>query len=678
MGDAHGPVSGVSKYSKRQPRYTPVRGRRGEFATVERRRREYLGDARPRPVAPLRGTRPKVAASDRLARAAATAVIASTSLTLCFGLILTLGAPQPPPYLATHPNSAKARQVARNSHAVANRAPATSVVTVLAPLVVAIENQPLHERARVATAQRARIASSVVAGSRARASTSIVPGAVNALAGSQARAHPIVASAFHERAPKLTARNGGFAIEAQPWRLTADGTWVADVVTSYADDAGVPQPHLRAEVTFDTSNGEAVALDPWINQSPAAQITTSAPQSVTVTATSIDPANGAATLTLPAPPTDAASFASVARAIGPHLAVVGWTPLASSAGIAQYKVYRHAQDAAGDELIAVVSPGGHSWRDTHVQPNASYDYSVVAEKADQSLTARAQSITTPDVMPDTELATIAGKGMFLFFSPDTSDRHSYARVSPDAVIAQAGKAGVTEIELRLSRGTFFEAADPNARAWLDRFIDTASAAGIRLVAWSVPQRNSAEDVAESIMMARYRTPAGNGFAGLALDLEPGVNYMGYGAVASERIADYVEMAREAVGPNYLLIATVISPSLTRFTNDNYPYSRIARYASALQPMEYWHHFRSSHQYAQADVSAGCAQAVALTKSLAGRAVPINVAGQSTDLGSTGSPAPDELSWCLGGAKSAGAIGEMFFDWQGTTADQWAAIEAYRW
>jgi hypothetical protein len=118
--------------------------------------------------------------------------------------------------------------------------------------------------------------------------------------------------------------------------------------------------------------------------------------------------------------------------------------------------------------------------------------------------------------------------------------------------------------------------------------------------------------------------------------------------------------------------------MTHWTNDDYPYSRIARYASVMQPMEYWHHFRRSHDYGQTDVAGNCADAVAMTKQLAGRDLPVNVAGQSTDLGRTGKPSSSELHWCLGGAKSAGAIGEMFFDYQGTTPDQWAAIEAYRW
>ena len=474
------------------------------------------------------------------------------------------------------------------------------------------------------------------------------------------------------------AGTNAFSIEAQPWRLTADGTWATEVVAVFTDSAGERQPSLRAAVDFQTSSGEPVVLDPWIHQAPAALITAPGGAGVTVTATATTPVSGSATLDLPPPPSDVDGFATVARVVGPHLIAVGWTPLAPSAGVRQYTVYRHASDGSAQTLVSVVSPIGHAWRDTHVSPDTSYQYSVVAQLPSATASARTETIRTPEAMSVATIDAISGKGMFLFFSPDTNDLNSYEQFDPDAVIAQAQRAGVSEIELRLSRGTFFEAASPQAHQWLDTLIDTAAAANITLVAWSVPRRNSAEDVAQSIAMATYRTPAGNGFAGLALDLEPGTQYMGYGEAARERMADYMEMTRQAVGADYLLVATVISPRITHWTNADYPYSRIARYASALQPMEYWHHYRGGHDYAQTDVSGHCADAVALTRSLAGRNVPVNVAGQSADLGRTGAPSPEELHWCLGAAKSAGAIGEMFFNWRATTPDQWAAIEAYRW
>jgi hypothetical protein len=128
------------------------------------------------------------------------------------------------------------------------------------------------------------------------------------------------------------------------------------------------------------------------------------------------------------------------------------------------------------------------------------------------------------------------------------------------------------------------------------------------------------------------------------------------------------------------VATIVSPRLTHWTNVEYPYARIAPYASVLQPMEYWHYFyaTSHHVYSEDGVTNAVTGAVALTKQLAGRDVPVNVAGQSDDLGGTGVPTPDEIGWSLAAAKRAGAIGEMFFDWHGTPPDRWPAIGAFPW
>jgi hypothetical protein len=281
----------------------------------------------------------------------------------------------------------------------------------------------------------------------------------------------------------------------------------------------------------------------------------------------------------------------------------------------------------------------------------------------------------------TSFHSISGKGMFLYFTPDPADpEHGYAAYDIDTVIGKAVAAGIRDIELRLAYGSFFQASNPGARLWLDRFIDASAAAGIPLLAWEVPRQANISDISEAIAIARYRTPAGNGFAGLALDIENGDDYMGDGDAAKQGMVDYIHQVRQAVGRRYLVVATIVSPRLTHWTNAQYPYARIAPYASVLQPMEYWHYFYESshHLYLQDGVSNAIAGAVTLTKQLAGRDVPVNVAGQSDDLGGTGVPSPDEIAWSLAAAKHAGAIGEMFFDWQGTPADLWPAIGAFAW
>jgi hypothetical protein len=673
----------VSAYAKRQPRYTPVRGRRAEFATVELRRREYLGDAKvARDASQPQTVRTPRHLGTSAARLGAGAALLATSCMLILSIGILVG-PQPAKLALAHhaaqsqshhrlPRTLQSRAPERGPHHISIPRNAEDALASLAfatresMFAPAIRREPRPQEAGTASQPRGKPQSIPRAHTGNTAVLAFAPSGIS---------RPQEAGTASVRA---ASSNSGFSIEAQPWRLTADGTWTTEVVAAFTDAAGEREPQVRAAVDFQTSSGAWVDLDPWIHQSPAALVTASAGAGLTVTAVAQSPAKASATLALPPPPADVQDFAGVAAVIGPHLIAVGWTPLAASVGVRQYQVYRHALGGLERKLVAVVSPAGHAWRDTHVMPDTAYQYDVVAQLPGTAVSAQTKAVQTPEAMTVSRLDAIAGKGMFLFFSPDTNDPNSFAQFDPDAVIAQAQRAGVSEIELRLSRGTFFEAASPQAREWLDNFIDTASAAGIKLLAWTVPRRNDAQDVAQSVAMATYRTPTGHGFVGLALDLEPGTHYMGYGEPARERMADYMEMARQAVGPDYLLVATVISPRLTHWTNEDYPYSRIARYASAMQPMEYWHHYRDGHDYAQTDVSGQCADVVALTRSLAGRNVPVNVAGQSADLGRTGAPSPEELHWCMGAAQSAGAIGAMFFNWRATTPDQWAAIEAYRW
>ena len=466
-------------------------------------------------------------------------------------------------------------------------------------------------------------------------------------------------------------------LSARPWRLTADGTWTT--VVSLAVPAGVDP--RRLDLSYSSDDADVLPLDANAPPAPGVIVTAdSIDHPVTIVATSSNPAIGRQSLDLPGPASDSASFAAVAKPIGPHLVDVGWMPLGASLGVVDYKIYRRAAGARHGSLVASVSPGGRTWHDGSVAPATSYKYTVVASLPIGAFTASTPFVVTPGAMPRSTVDAISGKGMFLYFTPNTADENGYDKYDPGAIIAKAISTGISHIEVRMTRGTFAESANAGARAWLDALIDKAAASGIRLIAWQVPRRSSSADAAAAVAAARYLTAAGNGFAGLSLDIEDGDNYMGLGEVAKQRMVDQIETVRQAVGPDYLLVATVMSPALTHWTNARYPFARIAPFASVMQPMEYWHHFYSSshHAYTQDEVTAACADSVSMTQQAAGRDIPINVAGQSDDLGTTGSPSPDEIAWCLSGSKNAGAIGQTFFDWRGTNDDNWTAIAGFAW
>jgi hypothetical protein len=473
-----------------------------------------------------------------------------------------------------------------------------------------------------------------------------------------------------------------FRITASHWRLTADGTWTSVIRGRFASAGGKDLPLVHAKVTWRASRGQTLDLVRWPYMDPATLVTLTTSRRVTVTATPTDPANRTAALSLAAPPNNVASFAAVARAVGPHLVNVGWTPLAIARTVTSYNIYRRDVETGTPEFIASVSSNANAYHDDGALPGRRCRYTVEAMLGRNGwLTARSNAVDVPEAMPPTSDDAITGKGMFLLFNPDASDPdYGYPSYDVDGVVAHAKAAGVRNIELRMAYGSFFEAFTPAAQAWLDRFIDAADSAGISLLAWQVPRRATTDDIAEAVAVARYRTPAGNGFAGAALDIENGDDFMGDGTTAKQGMVDYIHEVRQAVGPDYLVVATIISPKLTRWTNAQYPYARIAAYASVLQPMEYWHHYfeGSHHVYGHDGVAGAVSGAVELSRRLAGRDLPINVGGQSDDLGGTGAPSPDEITWSLSAAKRAGAIGEMFFDWRGTPADRWTAIGAFPW
>jgi hypothetical protein len=451
-----------------------------------------------------------------------------------------------------------------------------------------------------------------------------------------------------------------------PWTLTPDGTWTAVVHAPGMSSAD-----------FTASTGQIIALERSALDGEAATVTVGWSRPVVVT---ISSAGGAATKTLPAPADGPAAFAATASPVGPHLVNIGWTPLAESAGVADYKVYRSSGYGDDMQLVAELPAIKHSWHDLQVGAQASYRYDVIAETTTGSVDATTETVTTLGELPVAPASVLGGKGMFLYFSSLDNDVRFFKRYDPEAVIAEAQKANIRVIELRMARGSCAMAQTSQAHLWLNRLVDAAARANISLIAWTVPRRVTTQDVTQTIAAAAYTTPAGNGFSGLALDLETGDHYMGSGAKATASLVQYIKTVRSAVGPHYLIVATVASPGMGNHTNLDYPYAKIAAFADVLQPMEYWHYFYETahHEYVRREVAGAAAKAVARTRELAGRDIPVNVAGQSVDLEGTGAPSGREIMWSLLGAKSAGGIGETFFDWAGTRPDAWAAIQAFDW
>jgi hypothetical protein len=285
------------------------------------------------------------------------------------------------------------------------------------------------------------------------------------------------------------------------------------------------------------------------------------------------------------------------------------------------------------------------------------------------------SVTVPEEVPSQPLQAFYGKGMWLRFSPDVRDDDAYTELDATRILDRAERAGLRFIEVRMAYGEFWQVT-PAVKKRLDILIDEANKRGIAIIAWVVPRASTFQDLSLAVLAANYRTANGTGVAGLAVDLERGPEYMGEGQEAFRAISRYVRYLRWALGRKYLIIGVVEDPYLTRLTNREFPFSIVANNSNALQPMTYWRMFQTG--LGTASTEAVIRHSVSVLTREARRPIPINVGGQTSGLGSCGPPPANEIQSSLTQSRRSGAIGETFFDWNGTLPEQWDAIGAFRW
>jgi len=356
----------------------------------------------------------------------------------------------------------------------------------------------------------------------------------------------------------------------------------------------------------------------------------------------------------------------VAAALGPHTVQIGWFPREDGT----VRVTRIAPNGAR-KLVGIVA-GGSTFRDTTVKPGTQYKY-LIARPHRPRAVAYARTAAAP--LP-TNVGMAGGKAMWLFFSNNPIDDNYYGKWDPQAIVDRAVAAGLHYVELRTAYGAFMEVT-PQARPKIDAVIDGLAAHGIGTMAWTVPRDTTYEDLKASVDSAYYRTAKGTPVTGLAIDVERGDEFMGSDPQGLAALWKYMAYLRGAMGPHYLLVATVEDPYFEHLDSVKYPFEQVAKYSDVLQPMSYWRMMKKNPTNA-GQVRQMLPDAVKRLLELSKRQLPVSIGGQTTAEGRNGNPPPDEITASLDAAKAAGAIGECFFDWDGTQPYQWDAIAAYRW
>jgi len=247
----------------------------------------------------------------------------------------------------------------------------------------------------------------------------------------------------------------------------------------------------------------------------------------------------------------------------------------------------------------------------------------------------------------------SGKGMWIWQPQYTDDG------DVPTIIARAQATGLTHVYVRM--GSSVDGAQNGD--FLNVFLPAAHAAGIRVIGWDFPYLDDIDtDVARAVEIINYMTPSGDRLDGFSADIE--TPYEGV-ALTPESASAYGSMLRAAVGPSYLLIATVPRPSPARLAD--YPYTEVVTSFDAIAPMVYW-----------IDIPPDGAVIDALSV-LAPFGKPILPIGQAYDGslegGTPGTPTYDELGAFINAANANGAAGVSFWSWQHASDDMWAAIAA---
>ncbi|HEY8311073.1 MAG TPA: hypothetical protein VIG47_10985, partial [Gemmatimonadaceae bacterium] len=236
------------------------------------------------------------------------------------------------------------------------------------------------------------------------------------------------------------------------------------------------------------------------------------------------------------------------------------------------------------------------------------------------------AVSAPSPAPVTTVSNASGKAMWLYFTSDPRDAIYYGHLDPQKIVDQAVRAGLHYVELRVAYGAYWEIT-PQAKPTIDAIIDGLAAHGIGTIGWTVPRDATFEDLQQSIKTTQYRTAQGTRFTGLAIDVERGDEFMGAAPQGRNVLWQYMQYVREALGPNYLLVATVEDPYLEHLTQNDYPYEQIARFSSVLQPMSYWRMMRRKPTTpAQVKVLLRASYQKLLRE--ARRSVPVSIGGQT--------------------------------------------------
>lgn len=246
---------------------------------------------------------------------------------------------------------------------------------------------------------------------------------------------------------------------------------------------------------------------------------------------------------------------------------------------------------------------------------------------------------------------------------DIYDGAVYA--APESTAARIAARGVKTVWAETANyGASVDIVKP---AELGRLVEALHARGVRVVAWYLPGHvNPALDLRRARAMLSFRTPSGQGFDGVALNIE--ATKLRNVGLRSQRAVSLARRLRQEAGQTPLAIIPFNPRGLERHpsTWPRFPWVELAAQTDAFAPMIYtggaFRGFDATYGYVT--------RAIRLLRFQTGDPdVAIHVAGGVADrLG------PDELAgFAAAVSDDGGTIGVSLYDWATTPAGHWRVL-----
>ena len=268
--------------------------------------------------------------------------------------------------------------------------------------------------------------------------------------------------------------------------------------------------------------------------------------------------------------------------------------------------------------------------------------------------------STPALRQDPNIAPFQGMGVWIDIYDDA------AWDDPAGAVADMAAHGVHTLYLETSN---FHRPFPFVdKPGVAAFVDAAHEHGVDIVAWYLPGfLDVGLDAKRSKAAIRFRTEAGNGFDGFALDIEaPDVADAG---VRTERLLDLSDRLRTFAGESYPLGGIIPSPRGIVVHKDywpGFPYADLAAMYDVIMPMSYftWHHPTgdSTHLYLTQNIRI-------IRREVGSDQVPIHVIGGIAQEASVA-----QAQAFVNVLRERGAIGGSYYTYTGVHGEEWSVLQ----